>query len=819
MHTEAPELEAKPHRSLTPRTAHHSPHAAPRNPVCPVPAQGVYMDIARRTACACHRRTPACVPWEGEEERQREGGRGGGGDADSQMLTTLWPLRAPLWQATRLHRWTRVLLTGATGFLGSFLLCELLWSTRSYVYCLVRVSEVGGGGVAPAEACKSRLIKTLQSYGLYTEDIQKAMDERCGVLVGDAGLQNMGLDEDEYHYLSQHVDNVVHAAAVVNLLYPYEALAAGNVRGTSNVVSFCQSGKVKSMHYISSDAVFPIKGTGAPWSENNTLLEGWKDLHSGYGQSKWVAEQLVRQALDAGLPGAIYRCGNIAGHMTTGAWNGKDSNLSIIRACLLAQAVPLVEGLELTFEATPVDFIAKFIVSCSENVRVSTNKTFHLIQPNHLAMEDLLEAAKLTGYSNIKAVSSVDEWVNLVEIASAAAGVQPVTAETLLEICSLAGRVFSNDNVSAYLNKIRQWSYSEKDGFGMFLPPRYPMINATAMARYMKKLTGMWKLLPAPTGVDGEILSTKVLHMRVVVVAGAASDMGSAIALGLAQHGARVAAIDTDAAKLEQIARQAALSGGVVLPVVVDMQDTAAVRAELEKAEEELALAAWGLVNCCATMSLEKVVKGNAEAWCKMLDDNCRSVLNVTGALMESLTGGEGGRGGHIINITSKCTESTHEGLAAFGASKAFIESWSRGLRQELSPFGIRVTNIQLSDVKAELALLSAKGAINAPANGGLMLSPSRSPSLPPSPPPSSFVSDLASGLLHVLFLTCAVPSIAHPHACSLTPALRVVATATGGEHNNALSVTDIAEAVLYAMTSSQTISLTEITVTPGARK
>ncbi len=49
-------------------------------------------------------------------------------------------------------------MSGATGFLGSFVLCEFLRSTRSYLYCLARVAEVGGGGVSPAEACRKRLI-------------------------------------------------------------------------------------------------------------------------------------------------------------------------------------------------------------------------------------------------------------------------------------------------------------------------------------------------------------------------------------------------------------------------------------------------------------------------------------------------------------------------------------------------------------------------------------------------------------------------------------------------------------------------------------
>ena len=267
-------------------------------------------------------------------------------------------------------------------------------------------------------------------------------------------------------------------------------------------MSFCQAGKVKAMHYVSSDAVFPLKGKGAAdaYSENDALTGGWEDLHSGYAQSKWVAEQLVRNALQNGLPGAIFRCGNIAGNSTTGVWNPKDTNLSIIRACLLAQAVPVIKDVKLTLEATPVDFVAKFVVSCAENVRGSTNKTYHLIQPNHLDMAGLLEATKRAGYSNIRAVDSVEEWASLVEVASAAAGVQPVSAELLREICCLETRAFSNSNVTAWLTKMNEAPHSDHTGF--FLPHTYPTVDSAQMGRYLTKLTSIHKVLPPPTSAE-----------------------------------------------------------------------------------------------------------------------------------------------------------------------------------------------------------------------------------------------------------------------------------------------------------------------------
>ena len=127
------------------------------------------------------------------------------------------------------------------------------------------------------------------------------------MLVG-CGLQNMGLDDDEYHFLTQHVDTVMHAA-IVNLMCPYDALVAGNVRGTSNIVSF--DDLIKAIH-----ACHPTPCSrwtdGTARLESDTLDDGWV-LHSGYAQSNgWASSLCVR--LDSGLPGAICRCGNIGGH-------------------------------------------------------------------------------------------------------------------------------------------------------------------------------------------------------------------------------------------------------------------------------------------------------------------------------------------------------------------------------------------------------------------------------------------------------------------------------------------------------------------------
>lgn len=231
-----------------------------------------------------------------------------------------------------------VLLTGATGFLGAFLLSDLLEGTNAHIICMVRFREPNDADVGAGVA---RLRKNLIDLGLWRDQIM----ERVEILPGNLERRRLGLSHDKFTELGERVDVIVHAAATVNLVYPYAALRAANVGGTREILRLaCIKGA--TVQYVSTNGVLPPSPSGAGWPEDAMI---WVDsvpdkIPDGYGQTKWAAEQLVYEAGRRGLPVRILRAGTISGHSATGAANAWDLLTALFVESIHLGYAPDVEG-------------------------------------------------------------------------------------------------------------------------------------------------------------------------------------------------------------------------------------------------------------------------------------------------------------------------------------------------------------------------------------------------------------------------------------------------------------------------------------------
>ncbi|OKP02968.1 non-ribosomal peptide synthetase [Xenorhabdus eapokensis] len=291
-----------------------------------------------------------------------------------------------------------ILLTGATGFLGIYLLRALLQQPTGKVICLVRATDNSAG--------LNRIIKNAHCYGI-DHDIDFS---RVEIVVGDIAKAKFDLTEAEYQSLSERVSKIYHVAAHINFVLPYSSVKGTNVDGIVEVIDFCCHHERKKLEYISTIAVFAPDYPKQPITEDS-LPDYPNSLSIGYTQSKWVAEQYVQQARDQGVDINIYRIGRISGDSVTGACQKDDFLWLQMKSFIQMGIAPYPELLRT--DLLPVDFVSQAIVTLSTANKIHEQQNFHLFHPKGTDFTPAYLAIKQTGHD----ITTVPEsaWLEKLE--------------------------------------------------------------------------------------------------------------------------------------------------------------------------------------------------------------------------------------------------------------------------------------------------------------------------------------------------------------------------------------------------------------------
>ena len=281
-----------------------------------------------------------------------------------------------------------IFLTGCTGFVGTFLLKELLEQTKARIYCLIRADS-------PVQA-RARIREKLTHYRLY----RSGFSNRIVPVLGDLSEQQFGLSNAAFDYLSKSVDIIFHNGAWVNHVYPYDILKAANVGGTREVLRLATTHKIKSVRHISilnNDDVSP---------DDFKRLANGKEF--GYPLSKYAAEKMVQLGNRRGIPVSIYRLGMVSGD-EQGISNNKDRICLLIKGCIALNCIPNSDGLAeiCSPSLTPVDFVSRAIVTLFKQSK-SVNQSFDIVSPRPMQWGELIAALEEFGYS--LEVVSLSQW-------------------------------------------------------------------------------------------------------------------------------------------------------------------------------------------------------------------------------------------------------------------------------------------------------------------------------------------------------------------------------------------------------------------------
>ena len=343
---------------------------------------------------------------------------------DAQVLESELP--ASFMRATPAGEPRVVLLTGATGFLGAYVLADLLDKRRNHVqkvYVHVRANDAG--------SAQRRLRDALAGRGLWREAWEQ--EGRVQAVVGDLSKPHLGLNDEDWAHLAKEVDVIVHNGALVHWVYPYSKLRAANVLSTMAVMRLANEGRPKSVAFVSStsalDTEYYIRfsDTSAQGVLESDSLDGSaSDLKSGYGQSKWVAERLLMAAASRGLAAVIIRPGYVVGDSKTAVTNTDDFLFRLIKG---SAQLGLIPDMNNTINMVPVDHVARVTslaglaaTQWPEN-RQTHAAVFHVTSHPTIRYNEFLGALIEYGW-NVRPVEYL-EWRTALEnhvLASAAAG-------------------------------------------------------------------------------------------------------------------------------------------------------------------------------------------------------------------------------------------------------------------------------------------------------------------------------------------------------------------------------------------------------------
>lgn len=298
-----------------------------------------------------------------------------------------------------------ILLTGATGFLGAYLLHEaMMRKSPNHVYAHVRAKSQQDG--------LARIKQTCTAYGLWQDWwVSEGILE---IVVGDLEKPKLGMTEADYNRVAENADLIIHNGARVHWLMPYENLKAANVQSTVEAIQLCSQGRAKRLAFISStsaldsDAFIEQSEAGTPISESDNLESSRQGLGTGYGQSKWVSEHVIREACKRGLDAVILRSGYVMGDAKSGVSNLDDFLVRMLKGCVQIGSRPDVSN---TINMVPVPHVAKLVLGMS--LRGKGGSTAHVEAHPRLTMNQYLATLEQYGYSVPQ--ESYDTWRKKVE--------------------------------------------------------------------------------------------------------------------------------------------------------------------------------------------------------------------------------------------------------------------------------------------------------------------------------------------------------------------------------------------------------------------
>ena len=569
-------------------------------------------------------------------------------------------------------------VTGATGFIGRYLVQELVDNREGTIYALCR------------EGSRERL-----------EAMAEQWDGRVVPVVGDLGEPGLGVDPAWVKAHRGDVEHFFHLAAIYDMTASDAMNEQLNVGGTRSAVELAGSLKAGHFHQISSIAA---SGDYRGVFDESMFDEGQR-LPSPYHRTKFESEKIVRE--EATVPWRVYRPAVVVGHSETGAMDKIDGPyyffglLKRMRDTLPGW-LPLV-GVDLgDTNVVPVDYVAKAIDHIAHRPGLD-GQAFHLVNPEPQSTVGLINTFAAAAKAPQFAVPVDRSITGLVPTGLLPHALQPKTLLTAalrlapvhLALSQTIGRLGVPPEVLEHISFPTVYASRSTEkalaGSGLSVPD---------LDSYASTLWSWWEEM-LDDSIKNDAAAVRALAGKTVVITGASSGIGLVTAVQIAKAGGIPILVARGQEKLEATQRLIQTQGGTAYAYPCDLSDLDAIDTLTKQLSEDFDHIDYVVNN--AGRSIRRSLKLSED---RFHDFERTMQLNYFGAIrlvMGILPKMRAQKSGHVVNISSIGVLTSPPRFSAYVASKAALDAWSNVVSSEVIGDGVSFTSIHMPLVRTPM--------------------------------------------------------------------------------------------------------------------
>ena len=553
----------------------------------------------------------------------------------------------------------RAVMTGATGFIGRNLLARLL-ERDEQVFAVVRP-----GSVERLRAIGRRL----------------GADDRLIVPIeGDLCEPRLGLSDADLERISG-AEHFFHVAAVYDLAADATATGVANVDGTRHALELAGAAEVGCFHQLSSIAVAGrYDGTFT-----EAMLDEAVGLDHPYFATKHESERLVRETCP--VPWRVYRPSLVVGRSDNGEMDKVDGPYYFFPWLKRLASVPNPMPVALPFDGlvnlVPVDYVAAAIDHIAHREGLDS-RVFHLVDPAPLTVVEVLD--------RFSRVAGGPRFVTLP---------LPGPARALFNslVRAPAGIALDRLGLPAAIADYLSWSTrfdttntdAALSGSGIALP---------RLDTYAGVLWNFWrKRLDPAARAKGHL--GRAVSGRTVMITGASSGIGRATALKVAAAGGIPLLVARGADALEATKAEIVKAGGTAFVYRADLSDIE----DCQRLAKEV-IAEHGGVDVLVNNAGRSIRRSVAASADRFHDFERTMQLNYFGAvalILALLPPMRARKRGHIVNVSSIGVQTYPPRFAAYVASKAALDAFSRCIASEVHADKVRLTTVHMPLVRTPM--------------------------------------------------------------------------------------------------------------------